>query len=101
MKIKQRHFIRKSEIKQLKDEILNYYNQNFVDQIFPHKCNVEFIQTEAGDILYAINNVLKLWKSKEGYIPVLTLLLDNQSVDLKTIVVDFGAIRRKVFEIEF
>jgi len=37
-------------------------------------------------------NVLKLYKSKEGYIPVLTLLLNNQ-VDLKTIVVDFGAIR--------
>jgi len=42
--------------------------------------------------LYAINNILKLWKSKEGYIPVLTLLL-NKQVDLKTIVVDFGAVR--------
>ncbi|MFX1387006.1 MAG: PUA domain-containing protein, partial [Promethearchaeota archaeon] len=54
--------------------------------------NVEVIETEAGDTLYAINNVLKLWKSKEGYIPVLTLLLNNQ-VDLKTIIVDFGAVR--------
>ncbi|MBA7663012.1 hypothetical protein ES703_71045 [subsurface metagenome] len=36
--------------------------------------------------------MLKLWKSKEGYIPVLTLLLKNQ-VEMKTIVVDFGAIR--------
>ena len=85
MKIKQRHFIRKSEIKSLKDEILKQYSQDFIDQIFPQKCNVEFIQTEAGDILYAINNILKLWKSKEGYIPVLTLLLKNQQVNLKTI----------------
>jgi len=92
MKIKHRHFIRKSELKPLKDKILKQYDQNFVDQIFPKKSNVEVIETEAGDTLFAINNVLKLWKSKEGYIPVLTLLLNNQ-VDLKTIVVDFGAIR--------
>ena len=92
MKIKNRHFIRKSELKPLKDEILKYYDQKFVNQVFPNKCNVELIETEAGDILYAVNNVLKLWKSKEGYIPVLTLLINNQ-VDLKTIVVDFGAVR--------
>ncbi|UCC18241.1 MAG: DUF1947 domain-containing protein [Promethearchaeota archaeon] len=92
MKIKQRHFIRKSEIKPLKDEILRQYDQKFVDQIFPQKSNVEVIETEAGDTLYAINNVLKLWKSKDGYIPVLTLLL-NKKIDLKTVVVDFGAVR--------
>lgn len=92
MKIKQRHFIRKSELKPLKDEILKHYDKKFVDQIFPLKCNVEIIETEAGDTLYAINSILKLWKSEEGFIPVLTLLLNNQ-VDLKTIIVDFGAIR--------
>ena len=92
MKIKHRHFIRKSELKPIKDDILKQYDQNFVDQIFPKKCNVEVIETEAGDTLYAVNNVLKLWKSEDGYIPVLTLLL-NKRVDLKTIVVDFGAVR--------
>jgi PUA domain protein len=92
MKIKQRHFIRKSELKTLKEEILKQYDHKFVDQIFPVKSNVELIQTESGDILYAVNNELKIWKSKDGYIPVLTLLLNNR-VDLKTIVVDFGAIR--------
>ncbi|MFX0004552.1 MAG: PUA domain-containing protein [Candidatus Hodarchaeota archaeon] len=92
MKIKHRHFIRKSELNPLKEEILKQYDQQFVDQIFPKKCNVEVIETEAGDTLFAINNVLKLWKSKDGYIPVLTLLLNNQ-IEIKTIVVDFGAIR--------
>ncbi|MFX0029174.1 MAG: DUF1947 domain-containing protein [Candidatus Hermodarchaeota archaeon] len=92
MKIKQRHFIRKSELNALKDEILNQYDQNFIDQIFPKKSNIELIQTESGDSLYVVNNELKLWKSKEGYIPVLTLLLNNK-VELKTIVVDFGAVR--------
>jgi len=92
MKIKQRHFIRKSELTTLKEEILNYYDQNFIEQIFPKKSNVEVILTESGDTLFAVNNELKLWKSKEGYIPVLTLLLNNR-VDLKTIVVDFGAVR--------
>ena len=92
MKISKRHFIRKSELKPLKQEILKQYDQKFIDQIFPQKSTVELIQTDAGDTLYAINNTLKLFKSKEGYIPVLTLMLNNQ-VDLKTIVVDFGAIR--------
>ncbi|MFX1374286.1 MAG: PUA domain-containing protein [Promethearchaeota archaeon] len=92
MKIKQRHFIRKSELHVLKEEILKHYDQNFIDQIFPQKCNVELIQTESGDTLYAVNNELKLWKSKEGFIPVLTLLLKNK-VKLKTIIVDFGAVR--------
>lgn len=92
MKIKHRHFIRKSELKPLKKEILEQYDQKFVDQIFPRKSNVELIQTESGDTLYAVNNELKIWKSQDGYIPVLTLLLNNQ-VALKTIIVDFGAVR--------
>jgi PUA domain protein len=92
MKIKHRHFIRKSELNLIKEEILKQYNKNFVDQIFPKKSKVEVIETEAGDSLFAINNILKLWKSKEGYIPVLTLLLNNQ-IEMKTVIVDFGAIR--------
>jgi PUA domain protein len=92
MNIKQRHFIQKSQIKELQADILKHYDEKFLNQIFPKKARVEVIQTEAGDTLYAINNVLKLWKSKDGYIPVLTLLF-NKQVDLKEIVVDKGAIR--------
>ncbi|MHA1472675.1 MAG: DUF1947 domain-containing protein, partial [Promethearchaeota archaeon] len=92
MNIKQRHFIQKSQIRELQEDILNRYDEKFVAQIFPNKAKVEVIQTDDGDTLYAINKVLKLWKSKEGYLPVLTLLL-NKQVDLKKIVVDKGAIR--------
>ncbi len=92
MNIKQRHFIQKSQIKELQEDILKRYDEKFLNQIFPKKARVEVIQTEAGDTLYAINNVLKLWKSKDGYIPVLTLLF-NKQVDLKQIAVDKGAIR--------
>ena len=92
MNIKQRHFIQKSQIKELQEDILKHYDEKFLNQIFPKKARVEVIQTDAGDTLYAINNVLKLWKSKDGYIPVLTLLF-NKQVDLKEIAVDKGAIR--------
>lgn len=92
MNIKQRHFINKTQIRELKEEILPQYDENFLNQIFPKKCKIELILTEDGDTLYAVNNILKLWKSKDGYIPVLTLLL-NKQVDLKTVVVDMGAIR--------
>ena len=92
MHIKQRHFIQKSQIKELKEDILKQYDENFLYQIFPKKARIELIQTEAGDTLYAVNGILALWKSSEGYIPVLTLLLNNK-VDLKKIVVDMGAIR--------
>jgi PUA-domain protein len=92
MNIKQRHFIKSSEIKLLKEEILKQYNQEFVEKIFPTKAKVEVILTEEGDTLYAINDELKLWKSKEGYVPVLTLLL-NRKVELKKVIVDMGAIK--------
>ena len=92
MNIKQRHFINKTQIRELKEEILPQYDEKFLTQIFPKKCQIELILTEDGDTLYAVNNILKLWKSKEGYIPVLTLLL-NKQVDLKTVVVYMGAIR--------
>jgi PUA-domain protein len=92
MNIKQRHFIQKSQIKELKEDILKQYDEKFLAQIFPKKAKIELIQTDAGDTLFAINNVLSLWKSKEGYIPVLTLLLNNQVI-LKKVVVDKGAIK--------
>ncbi|MHA2287468.1 MAG: PUA domain-containing protein [Promethearchaeota archaeon] len=92
MNIKHRHFIQKSQIKELHDDILAQYDEKFVNQLFPKKARIELIQTDAGDTLYAVNKVLKLWKSKEGYIPVLTLLL-NKKIEMKTIVVDKGAIR--------
>ncbi|MBY9015320.1 MAG: DUF1947 domain-containing protein [Candidatus Lokiarchaeota archaeon] len=92
MNIKHRHFIQKSQIKELRDDILGHYDEKFVAQIFPRKARIEVIQTDSGDTLYAVNNVLKLWKSKDGYIPVLTLLL-NKQVEMKKIVVDKGAIR--------
>ena len=93
MNIRQRHFIKSSEIKALKNEILKYYDQKFVDSIFPSKSRIEVIISEHGDTLYAINNELKIWKSKEhGFIPVLTQLL-NKRIQLKKVVVDMGAIK--------
>jgi len=56
MNIRQRHFIKSSEIKTLKNEILQHYDQNFVDSLFPQKARIEVIITEHGDTLYAINN---------------------------------------------
>ncbi len=92
MNIKQRHFVKSTEIKTLKADILNHYDQDFIDSIFPKKCRVEVIITEEGDTLFSVNNVLKLWKSKEGYVPVLTLLIENR-VQLRSVIVDLGAIR--------
>ncbi len=94
MNIRQRHFIKGTEIKELKDDISKYYDATFVDQIFPKKASVEIIINEDGDTLIAVNNKLTLWKSKDGYLPVLTLLLDPSiKVPLKSILVDSGAIK--------
>jgi PUA-domain protein len=92
MNIKQRHFIQKSQIRDLKNEILKQYDANFLSQVIPEKAQIEYIETELGDVLYAINNELKLWKSSEGFVPVLTLLLSNK-IKLKKVIVDMGAIR--------
>ncbi|TFG17072.1 MAG: RNA-binding protein [Promethearchaeota archaeon] len=93
MNIRQRHFIKSSEIKDLKSEIFKQYNKSFLEKVFPAKSKVELILTEQGDTLYAVNNELKLWKSKEhGFIPVLTQLINNK-IELKKVVVDMGAIK--------
>jgi PUA domain protein len=90
-KIKQRHFIRKDELEELKNDLNTRYDDVIIEQIFPKKCKVEVILTEDDDKLYAVNDHLTLWKSKQGYIPVLTALLDNR-IGLKTVVVDMGAV---------
>ena len=92
MNIKQRHFIRKNELNQLRENISIQYNDHFSNVVFPKKSKVEIIITEDGDELYAVNDKLTVWKSKEGYLPVLTLLL-NKQVELKTVIVDMGAVK--------
>lgn len=93
MQIRHRHYIQKSEVKTLKEDFLKQYDETFLNQVFPKKANIELIQTEKGDTLYAINKELKIWKTEvDGYIPVLTFLLKH-NVKMKTIVVDMGAIR--------
>ncbi|TFG08898.1 MAG: RNA-binding protein [Promethearchaeota archaeon] len=93
MNIRQRHFIKHSEIKQLKDEIIKQYDKDILNDLIPKKANVEYILAENDDEFYAINKELKLWKSKkDGYIPVLTQLLEGK-IDLKKVVVDMGAIK--------
>jgi len=92
MNIKKRHFVRKDELEEIKQEIKKTYNDEFLDEVFPKKCKVEIIITEEDDELYAVNEELVLWKSAEGYIPVLTLLLDNR-VGLKSVIVDMGAVK--------
>jgi len=91
MNITKRHFIRKDELDELKHTLKEMYGETFVKEAFPKKSKVEIIITEEDDKLYAINGKLALWKSKEGYIPLLTFLLDNR-VGLKTIIVDMGAV---------
>lgn len=93
MDYKHRHFIKSSEIEELKEDVKKQYDEAFVKEIFPRKSKIEIIITDEDDELYAVNDELKLWKSKKhGYIPILTLLLDKR-VELRKIVVDMGAIR--------
>lgn len=91
MNITKRHFIRKDELDELKHTLKEMYGETFIKEAFPKNSKVEIIITEEDDKLYAINGKLALWKSKKGYIPLLTFLLDNR-VGLKTIIVDMGAV---------
>ncbi|MBY9005949.1 MAG: DUF1947 domain-containing protein [Candidatus Lokiarchaeota archaeon] len=92
MNIKQRHFIRKNELNKLREDISTQYDEIFSNIIIPRKSRVEIIITEDGDELYAVNGQLSVWKSKENYLPVLTLLL-SKTIDLKAVTVDMGAVR--------
>ena len=93
MNIRQRHFIKHTEIKHLKDQITQQYDETFFNMLFPKKANVEYVLAENGDEFYAINYDLKLWKSKkDGFIPVLTQLLEEKII-LKRVIVDMGAVK--------
>ncbi len=65
MNVRNRHFIKQSEIKDLKLIVSQEYNSEVVEHLIPKKSQVELIETEEGDLLYAVNHKLKLWKTEE------------------------------------
>ncbi len=92
MKIRQRYYIKKGDIRDLQDQLVTSFGEAAASKILPKKARVERIMLDEGDNLIAINGELTLWKHEEEFIPVLTTLLRESSL-LKPIVVDMGAIR--------
>jgi len=88
LEIHRRHTIRKSDLKNLKEELYKIIGEE-VNNIF--KKTVELIITESHE-LYAENKIIFAFKIEDKIIPSLRAL-NNEIVHLPTVTVDMGAIR--------
>ncbi len=91
MDIKARHFMSSKEVKKLIEELKARFG-NTLDAFMGTKPQIERIVLDNSEELMAINKIVSFWKRGDIYVPLLKLLIDCV-VQLKTIVVDMGAIK--------
>ncbi len=87
MEILKRHALRKSDLKELKENLQKIIG-NEVEKLFIK--GAELVETEKG-LLYAENKVILAFKIKETILPSLRALNDD-IVHLPSITVDMGAV---------
>jgi len=91
MNIKARHFLSSKEVKKLHKELKLRFGSS-LDAFLGTKPQIERIVLDNNEELLAINKIVSFWKRGEIYVPLLKLLIDRV-VQLKTVVVDMGAIK--------
>ncbi|OLS14505.1 MAG: PUA domain containing protein [Promethearchaeota archaeon CR_4] len=89
--IKTRHFLSSKEVKKLVEELKIRFGGS-LDAFLGVKPQIERIVLDNNEELLAINKIVSFWKRGESYIPLLKLLIDRV-VQLKTVVVDMGAVK--------
>ncbi len=89
--IKSRHFMSSKEVKKLIEELKARFGST-LDAFMGIKPQIERIVLDNNEELLAINKIVSFWKRGEIYVPLLKLLIDRV-VQLKTVVVDMGAVK--------
>jgi PUA domain protein len=89
--IRQRHLMKSKDIREFIQTLKGIYSEELVDQLLTTKSKVEWIKIDNDEELYAIENILSLWKKDGKYIPLLSYLF-NHTVPFKAVKVDKGAI---------
>ncbi|MHA1231055.1 MAG: DUF1947 domain-containing protein [Candidatus Helarchaeota archaeon] len=92
MKLKNRHYLRSSEIKQLKNEVSSTFGSNNLDKLFPKNIKIEIAEIEGYFPVYIFNKEFLLFRLNNKLIPSLKCILKN-ILDLPKIVVDSGALK--------
>lgn len=89
--IRQRHLMKSKDIREFIQTLKGIYSDALVDILLTTKSKVEWIKIDTEEELYAIDDVLSLWKKDGKYIPLLSFLLHN-TAPFKSVKVDKGAI---------
>ena len=92
MRLKNRHYLRSNEIKKLKNEITENFEEIFVDKIFSSNNKVEIAEIEGLFFVYIIDGELLLFRKDNSLIPSLKAL-KNGKFNLLKVIVDMGAIK--------
>ncbi|MHA1409278.1 MAG: DUF1947 domain-containing protein [Candidatus Odinarchaeia archaeon] len=89
MEVKTRHYINSKKIRELNKKIIEVYP--FLEgEVSLRNKKVEFIETDEGVILYAVNNELHWLEKNDFLLPSINLL--NKGLSFMKAVVDMGAV---------
>ncbi|MHA1783677.1 MAG: DUF1947 domain-containing protein [Candidatus Helarchaeota archaeon] len=91
LQIKDRHFLKKKVLNELKKRVTSLYSVN-QSEIFSKQSRIEMVKTETNLILYFINDEATLIEDGSDVYPTLHAVL-NKKIQLREVSVDKGAIK--------
>lgn len=86
-----RHFMKSSDIKKLKREVLMRFGDSNGEMLFPKKSRVEKVQISDDETAYFVNERLQLLIIKKQFIPSLFAIYEVE-ITLPAVYVDQGAV---------
>ena len=93
LKIHQRHMLKSKDVKVLRKKMLEQIPEENVKTLLLKSARLEWVKLSNREELIAIDGVLCFWLRKNIYIPLMTLLLNDEiKYKIKSVSVDKGAI---------
>lgn len=93
LKIHQRHMLKSKDVKILRKKMLEQIPEENVNNLLLKSARLEWVKLSNREELIAIDGILCFWLRDDRYIPLMTLLLNDEiKYKIKSVSVDKGAI---------